>query len=212
MPEVAGVHRARRPAARPGHRAGRRAPGVGGLRPQQGQGGQRDRACGSISSACRRRRRWTSCSRSSIGSIDSDRHDGILVQSPLPDAMGRGAAQRVFDAIDPDKDVDGFNPVNVGKLVQGRAHLKPCTPSGVIEILDRSAIADRRPPRRRDRPQRDRRQADGDAAPAARRDRHDLPLEDAGSRRRRRARRHPRRGDRPAGLRHARTSSSPARR
>jgi methylenetetrahydrofolate dehydrogenase (NADP+)/methenyltetrahydrofolate cyclohydrolase len=67
-------------------------------------------------------------------------HDGILVQSPLPGAMGRGAAQRVFDAIDPDKDVDGFHPTNVGKLVQGRAHLKPCTPSGVIEILDRSGI------------------------------------------------------------------------
>jgi methylenetetrahydrofolate dehydrogenase (NADP+)/methenyltetrahydrofolate cyclohydrolase len=70
----------------------------------------------------------------------SDRHDGILVQSPLPDAMGKGAAQKVFDAIDPDKDVDGFHPTNVGKLVQGRAHLKPCTPSGVIEILDRSGI------------------------------------------------------------------------
>jgi len=67
-------------------------------------------------------------------------HDGILVQSPLPAAMGKGAAQRVFDAIDPAKDVDGFHPVNVGKLVQGRAHLKPCTPSGVIEILDRSEI------------------------------------------------------------------------
>ena len=71
----------------------------------------------------------------------SDRHDGILVQSPLPDAMGKGATQRVFDAIDPDKDVDGFHPINVGKLVQGRAHLKPCTPSGVIEILERSGIA-----------------------------------------------------------------------
>ena len=71
---------------------------------------------------------------------ESAAHDGILVQSPLPDAMGKGAAQRVFDAIDPDKDVDGFHPVNVGKLVQGRAHLKPCTPSGVIEILDRSGI------------------------------------------------------------------------
>jgi methylenetetrahydrofolate dehydrogenase (NADP+)/methenyltetrahydrofolate cyclohydrolase len=70
----------------------------------------------------------------------SDRHDGILVQSPLPDAMGRNASQRVFDAIDPDKDVDGFHPVNVGKLVQGRAHLKPCTPSGVIEMLDRSDL------------------------------------------------------------------------
>ncbi|HET7695111.1 MAG TPA: bifunctional 5,10-methylenetetrahydrofolate dehydrogenase/5,10-methenyltetrahydrofolate cyclohydrolase [Vicinamibacterales bacterium] len=67
-------------------------------------------------------------------------HDGILVQSPLPAGMGKHAAQRVFDAIDPAKDVDGFHPVNVGKLVQGRAHLKPCTPSGVIEMLDRSGI------------------------------------------------------------------------
>jgi methylenetetrahydrofolate dehydrogenase (NADP+)/methenyltetrahydrofolate cyclohydrolase len=71
----------------------------------------------------------------------SDVHDGILVQSPLPAAMGRGATQRVFDAIDPEKDVDGFHPVNVGKLVQGRAHLMPCTPSGVIEMLQRSGIA-----------------------------------------------------------------------
>jgi len=71
----------------------------------------------------------------------SDRHDGILVQSPLPDAMGKQASQRVFDAIDPDKDVDGFHPTNVGRLVQGRAHLKPCTPAGVIDMLDRAGIA-----------------------------------------------------------------------
>ena len=71
----------------------------------------------------------------------SDVHDGILVQSPLPDAMGRHASQRVFDAIDPDKDVDGFHPTNVGRLVQGRAHLKPCTPAGVIEMLDRAGVA-----------------------------------------------------------------------
>jgi methylenetetrahydrofolate dehydrogenase (NADP+)/methenyltetrahydrofolate cyclohydrolase len=70
----------------------------------------------------------------------SDRHDGILVQSPLPDAMGKQASQQVFDAIDPDKDVDGFHPANVGKLVQGRAHLKPCTPAGVIEMLDRAGL------------------------------------------------------------------------
>ena len=66
--------------------------------------------------------------------------DGILVQSPLPPAIGRGAAQQVFDAIDPAKDVDGFHPINVGRLVQGRARLAPCTPSGVIEMLDRSQI------------------------------------------------------------------------
>ncbi|HVL69452.1 MAG TPA: bifunctional 5,10-methylenetetrahydrofolate dehydrogenase/5,10-methenyltetrahydrofolate cyclohydrolase [Vicinamibacterales bacterium] len=68
-------------------------------------------------------------------------HDGILVQAPLPPAMGKGASQRVFDAIDPSKDVDGFSPQSVGLLVQGRARLAPCTPSGIIEMLDRSAIA-----------------------------------------------------------------------
>jgi methylenetetrahydrofolate dehydrogenase (NADP+)/methenyltetrahydrofolate cyclohydrolase len=46
----------------------------------------------------------------------------------------------VFDAIEPSKDVDGFHPVNVGRLVQGRAHLMPCTPSGVIEVLERTGI------------------------------------------------------------------------
>lgn len=70
----------------------------------------------------------------------SDRHDGILVQAPLPVTMGQGAAQQVFDAIAPSKDVDGFNPLNVGRLVQGRGGLAPCTPSGVIELLVRSGI------------------------------------------------------------------------
>jgi len=46
----------------------------------------------------------------------------------------------VFDAIDPARDVDGFHPSNVGRLVQGRAHLMPCTPSGIIELLVRSGI------------------------------------------------------------------------
>jgi methylenetetrahydrofolate dehydrogenase (NADP+)/methenyltetrahydrofolate cyclohydrolase len=66
--------------------------------------------------------------------------DGILVQSPLPAALGRQAAQQVFDAIDPAKDVDGFHPRNVGLLVQGRATLAPCTPSGVMELLRREGI------------------------------------------------------------------------
>jgi methylenetetrahydrofolate dehydrogenase (NADP+) / methenyltetrahydrofolate cyclohydrolase len=70
----------------------------------------------------------------------SEAHDGILVQSPLPAGIGKVATQQVFDAIDPAKDVDGFNPVNVGRLVQGRAHLVPCTPSGIIELLERSRI------------------------------------------------------------------------
>jgi len=68
-------------------------------------------------------------------------HDGILVQAPLPAAMGKQAAQRVFDAIDPAKDVDGFHPINVGRLVQGRPHLVPCTPSGVMVMLEHYGIA-----------------------------------------------------------------------
>jgi methylenetetrahydrofolate dehydrogenase (NADP+) / methenyltetrahydrofolate cyclohydrolase len=70
----------------------------------------------------------------------SDAHDAILVQDPLPAGMGSRAAQAVFDSIDPDKDVDGFTPVNAGRLVQNRAMLAPCTPSGVIELLKRAGI------------------------------------------------------------------------
>ena len=71
---------------------------------------------------------------------DDDGFDGILVQSPLPHAMGADAEQRVFDAVRPDKDVDGFHPHNVGLLVQKRAFLVACTPLGVIELLVRDGI------------------------------------------------------------------------
>ena len=63
--------------------------------------------------------------------------DGILVQLPLPKNIQE---QIVIEAIDPAKDVDGFHPVNVGKLSLGHASLVPCTPAGVIEILKRSGI------------------------------------------------------------------------
>ncbi len=66
--------------------------------------------------------------------------DGILVQSPLPAGLVAADVEAVFDAIDPAKDVDGFNPLNVGRLVQGRSTFAPCTPAGVIELLDRSNI------------------------------------------------------------------------
>lgn len=66
--------------------------------------------------------------------------DGILVQAPLPDSLGASAMQKVFDAIDPSKDVDGVTPVNVGRLVQNRADLIACTPVGIIELLRRSNI------------------------------------------------------------------------
>lgn len=64
--------------------------------------------------------------------------DGILVQMPLPKQID---AKKILDAIDPAKDVDGFHPVNVGKLVAGRPNLVACTPAGVMEILRRSEIA-----------------------------------------------------------------------
>jgi methylenetetrahydrofolate dehydrogenase (NADP+) / methenyltetrahydrofolate cyclohydrolase len=67
-------------------------------------------------------------------------YDGILVQSPLPKAMGAGAQQRVFDTIAPEKDVDGFGAESVGLLVQNRPQLVACTPAGVIELLVREGI------------------------------------------------------------------------
>ena len=66
--------------------------------------------------------------------------DGILVQSPLPEGMGGDAEQRVFDAVDPLKDVDGFHPQNVGLLVQKRPTLVACTPLGCVELLEREGI------------------------------------------------------------------------
>jgi len=63
--------------------------------------------------------------------------DGILVQLPLPRHIDESS---VIDAIDPAKDVDGFHPINVGRLSLGQNSLFPCTPAGVIEILKRSDI------------------------------------------------------------------------
>ena len=66
--------------------------------------------------------------------------DGILVQSPLPPSMGSDAERRIFDAIDAEKDVDGFNPRNVGRLVQNRSTLVPCTPAGIVMLLEHQGV------------------------------------------------------------------------
>ncbi len=66
-----------------------------------------------------------------------DEIDGILVQLPLPSHIN---ADAVLAAISPEKDVDGFHPLNVGRLMTGKPSLAPCTPSGLIEILKRSDI------------------------------------------------------------------------
>jgi methylenetetrahydrofolate dehydrogenase (NADP+)/methenyltetrahydrofolate cyclohydrolase len=61
-----------------------------------------------------------------------DRVDGILVQAPLPEGLD---FKQVLDRIDPAKDVDGFHPINVGRLVANQPALRPCTPAGVMELL-----------------------------------------------------------------------------
>ncbi|MGC9158597.1 MAG: bifunctional 5,10-methylenetetrahydrofolate dehydrogenase/5,10-methenyltetrahydrofolate cyclohydrolase [Terracidiphilus sp.] len=63
--------------------------------------------------------------------------DGILIQLPLPAHVD---AKVLLEAVAPAKDVDGFHPVNVGRLQAGRPSLVPCTPAGIIEILKRSGI------------------------------------------------------------------------
>lgn len=69
---------------------------------------------------------------------DREDVDGILIQLPLPKQVD---AKALLDAVSPDKDVDGFHPVNAGKLQAGRPALAPCTPAGVIEILKRSNLS-----------------------------------------------------------------------
>ncbi len=62
---------------------------------------------------------------------------GILVQLPLPDHIDE---DKVLLAVDPDKDVDGFHPVNVGRMVVGQDAFLPCTPHGVVQLLLRSGV------------------------------------------------------------------------
>ena len=64
--------------------------------------------------------------------------NGILVQSPLPKGLDEKA---VVENIDPQKDVDAFHAVNVGKIMIGNFQFLPCTPAGVIELLDRSGVS-----------------------------------------------------------------------
>jgi methylenetetrahydrofolate dehydrogenase (NADP+) / methenyltetrahydrofolate cyclohydrolase len=63
--------------------------------------------------------------------------DGILIQLPLPKHVD---TKRLLEAVSPDKDVDGFHPVNAGRLQSGQPGLQPCTPAGIIEILKRSGL------------------------------------------------------------------------
>lgn len=74
-----------------------------------------------------------------INALNHDeRVDGILVQLPLPAGVD---TNRVMDAVDPVKDVDGFHPVNTGLLAQKRPRLRPCTPFGVIRLAQEYGLA-----------------------------------------------------------------------
>lgn len=68
---------------------------------------------------------------------DDDNVDGILVQLPLPPQVD---SKRVLEAVDPGKDVDGFHPVSMGRLVSNRPGLVACTPAGCMELLRRYKI------------------------------------------------------------------------
>ena len=80
-----------------------------------------------------------------VGGLNDDPAvHGILVQLPLP-ANGNGGQgfdeRAILDAVDPLKDVDAFSPVNVGLLMQGRPRFLPCTPHGIVQLLDRCQIS-----------------------------------------------------------------------
>lgn len=74
-----------------------------------------------------------------IDTLNKSNHvHGILVQLPLPDHINE---QHVIEAIDPDKDVDGFHPVNVGKMMLGQDTFLPCTPHGILKLLEAKNIS-----------------------------------------------------------------------
>ena len=76
-----------------------------------------------------------------LAEVDSlnrdDDVDGILVQLPLPKQIG---SRKILEAIDPAKDVDGFHPINVGRLHMGQRTLVPCTPAGILRLLESTGV------------------------------------------------------------------------
>ncbi|WP_342147836.1 bifunctional methylenetetrahydrofolate dehydrogenase/methenyltetrahydrofolate cyclohydrolase FolD [Rickettsiella endosymbiont of Aleochara curtula] len=74
-----------------------------------------------------------------INSLNADQKvHGILIQLPLPSSINTA---HIIESVDPKKDVDGFHPTNLGLLAQGRPFLRPCTPYGVVHLLNYEKIA-----------------------------------------------------------------------
>ena len=124
--------------------------------------------------------------------------DGILIQLPLPAHVN---AKLLLEAVSPDKDVDGFHPVNVGRLQTGQPALAPCTAAGIIEILKRSQMPDCGAECGGGGAQRHRGKTHRDSAAGGECDGHRVPLPDARSGLVHPAGRHPGGGDRQAGVR-----------
>ncbi len=109
-----------------------------------------------------------------IGDLDRRPEiDGILVQMPLPKQVD---SRRVLEAVAPDKDSDGFHPMNVGHLVAGRPAPRACTPAGIMEMLKYYHVPIDGQTGGDHRAQRYRREADGADAAARKRDRDHLPF------------------------------------
>ena len=103
----------------------------------------KERACGELGIYSSEVRLPSSATRAEIlrvvdGFRGDNRIHGILVQLPLPDPS---MEQAVLEAVDPAKDVDGFHPVNVGKVLLGLPAFLPCTPHGVLQLLRRSGLS-----------------------------------------------------------------------
>lgn len=127
--------------------AGRRAPGlavvlVGESPASQIYVNSKRRACEEVGFLSRSFNLDSTCSESElltlIDSLNNDPLiDGILVQLPLPEGFDN---TRILERISPEKDVDGFHPYNVGRLCQRAPKLRPCTPRGIITMLQRCDI------------------------------------------------------------------------
>ncbi len=100
------------------------------------------RACGRVGFESIERRLPASADEAAVLEVVADLNrddgvDGILVQLPLPEGVRSYA---VTSSVDPDKDVDGLHPLNAGRLLLGEPGLVPCTPLGIMEILDRHGV------------------------------------------------------------------------
>lgn len=127
--------------------AGKRAPGlavilVGADPASQVYVGSKRRACEEVGFLSRSYDLSATASQEEllalIDQLNSDSHvDGILVQLPLPDHFD---TTQVLERIQPDKDVDGFHPYNVGRLAQRIPALRPCTPKGIMTLIETTGV------------------------------------------------------------------------